>query len=1380
LTDKPAPPEPPMRTPKELKRLIRVLLVLVAVVVGLRALLISPPGHALVTAIANGQTIGRFGRLHVEGLHGDVLSNFSVDRATLSDAKGVWLDARGLKVSWSPLPILGRVFHADRVQASTVRVVRRPELAPAGPPKPMPLSVEVKSLSGQLELMEGFARQYGRWAVDGGLDLRRIGRQQGKLKAQSLTRPGDFLTLDFDTGVGPKGLTLALEAREAKGGSIAGALGYSPSEPFVAEARANGEDGRGSFHATASSGALTPLKADGSWTKDGGHAQGVVAFAGSDLFKPYMDRVGSQAGFDLAFQRRPDGRFWTNLSLAAENLAARGQGAVDAQPLGSKSGMRVSLSTPSASRLLGQKLAGRAAFDGTVTGTPADWRLAGTLSAEQAGVDGYALASLSGPAEARARDGRLDGQWSPQGSGGAGTGMVANLIGPRPKAQISASRLADGRVILDQLDLDGADLVVRGKGARGLVGGFSFEGQAEIPRVASLRPDGRGSLSARWRAAEAGRDRPWTLGFTAEGKGFASGLGQLDRLLGPSPRLKADGQFSKGVVRLEKAAITGQAGEARGQGSVNLNGALDLKIDWTARGPFEAGPVTIAGDARGSGRVSGKLLEPRVELASSFDRIDLPDLPLQHAEINLSFAKDPKGYDGAVAVKAQSAWGPAFAQSRFAFTKAGVRLDQLNLDAGGVKAEGSVALNRTGPSDADLSFVAGPGAFLTAGWAKGRIRLTEAAANGAELEATGANLAFRDSPLAIQSLRLSGRGTLARLPFTLNASAAEGQLPLTFDGSGLYQRIGQVATVSLSGAGKFRGAAYRTGSPFTVTLGPQERAVQADLTLGHGRLSARAHETKTGFDASANVSGVDVSAFNPRLVGQVDGTLAANGRGAQLSGTLQARLSNLRDNDAPEAGAITAEVRAQLSGQTLRIAATGRDSANGTGLLDVELPVAASAAPLRLAIARTQPIGGRFSVQGEARPYWSILVGGEDSLSGQISAQGDISGTLASPTIKGTANLSGGRLQDARTGLDLRNVTLAADFNHDAAVVHAFSAGDGHGGSISGQGQVDLARGGSSSFTLNLHRFTVLDRDETNARASGPLTLTRAADGKMKLAGKLRIDRAVISPNPPTPSGVVKLDVIEKNRPPGRGLDFAPPQSGPAVELDIALNAPGQVLVQGRGLNVELTLNARLGGTTRAPEMTGRATVIRGDFTFASKRFDFQPNGYVDLSTHVADMRLSLEAVYNPPTGGLIATAVVRGTAANPDITLTSTPSLPQDEILSQILFGASASQLSTAQAAQIGAATASLTTGAGLDVLSNLREFAGLDVLTFGAEGSALTVTGGKYVGNNLYLEVVGGGQGGTAVQADWRVLKNLSVVSQFTGQGYSKLSVFWRKDFH
>lgn len=1373
------PAEPPHGPPRGLRRALTALAILVAVVVGARIFIVSPPGRSLATAMIDGRSLGRFGRLGVQGLHGDILSNFTIDRVTLSDAKGVWLVGRKVQVRWSPLGLFGRTVHAQRVSAATVDILRRPQLLPpAVPGGPLPVSIEIGRFTSEVQLMPAFAKRYGRWAVAGDLDLMRSGAKRGAIEAHSLVRQGDFLSLNFDMG-GHDWLKLALQAREAKGGSLAGALGYAPDQPFRVDVHADSVGQRGAFDATAVSGPYTPVHAHGDWTDGDGRAQGVIAFAGSDLLKPFSQRLGPQAAFQLAFQRRADGRYDTTLSAQTDNLDARGQGVVALRPFGAPSGVRLKASTASLSRLIGRRLAGAATFDGTWRGALQDWRLAGGFTAKQAGLDGYTLAGVAGPVQVRFAKGRIDGEGRLQGEGGAGRGLFGGLLGARPKGGLALARLPDGRLILQQFDVDGADLSVHGRGARGLTGAFSFEGKAEIPRLAAVRKGAGGALAATWRAAETGRGRPWSVAFIADGRNFASGLGQLDRLLGHAPKLTAAGEYAKGVVRVNASTLTGQAGQAKAKGTVALNGALDLKLDWNAQGPFQAGPVTLAGNARGSGGVTGQILHPKVELTSSFERIDLPELTLQHALVDLAFARDPSGYDGQISVKAGSAWGPAQAQSRFAFSPAGVRLEQLSLDAGGVKAHGAVTLSRSGPSDADLTFAAGPGAFLTAGSAHGTIRLTDAAAAQAAVEVEGVNVAFRNAPYTIQSLRLAGHGALDHLPFSLSATIG-GSVPASFEGSGVYGRNGAAQTVSLTGSGKLHSVAYRTLSPLVVGLSPGVRTLSADIGVGRGRVTASVREAQDGLTARGNVAGLELAALDTRLSGELEGAMNVTGKGAQLSGTLDSRLSNVQDKDAPEAGALSAQIRATLAGNRLQLAATGRDTKGGNAVAQVDLPVAASATPLHLAIARTQPISGRFSVQGEAGPYWMLVAGGENSLTGQLAAQGTIGGTLAAPSISGTANLQKAAFEDARTGLQLRDMAMTVDFSHEAAVVQTFKGDDGHGGTITGQGRVNLARGGDSSFTLELRRFEVLNRDEASARASGPVTVTRAADGHIKLAGKLRVDRAEISPNPPTPSGVVRLNVIEINKPAGRGQDYAPPNTGPPIELDISLDAPGQVLVQGRGLNLELSMRAHVGGTTRDPSLTGVATVVRGDYTFAGKRFDVSPGGVINLSTHVDDIRLNLEAVYNPPAGGLTATVYVRGTAAHPDISITSSPSLPQDEILSQILFGSSATQLSTTQAAQIGAATASLATGGGMDVLNNLSRFAGLDVLSFGTVGSSLAVTGGKYVGSNLYLEVVGGGQGGTSVQADWRALKNFSIVSQIAGQGYSRISIYWRKDFH
>ena len=56
------------------------------------------------------------------------------------------------------------------------------------------------------------------------------------------------------------------------------------------------------------------------------------------------------------------------------------------------------------------------------------------------------------------------------------------------------------------------------------------------------------------------------------------------------------------------------------------------------------------------------------------------------------------------------------------------------------------------------------------------------------------------------------------------------------------------------------------------------------------------------------------------------------------------------------------------------------------------------------------------------------------------------------------------------------------------------------------------------------------------------------------------------------------------------------------------------------------------------------------------------------------------------------------------DVQITSSPELPEDEILSRFLFGRSLSQISPVQALQIAAAIRSLSGGDGTGVIDRLR----------------------------------------------------------------------------
>ncbi len=91
---------------------------------------------------------------------------------------------------------------------------------------------------------------------------------------------------------------------------------------------------------------------------------------------------------------------------------------------------------------------------------------------------------------------------------------------------------------------------------------------------------------------------------------------------------------------------------------------------------------------------------------------------------------------------------------------------------------------------------------------------------------------------------------------------------------------------------------------------------------------------------------------------------------------------------------------------------------------------------------------------------------------------------------------------------------------------------------------------------------------------------------------------------------------------------------------------------------------------------------------------------------------------------------------------------MPQDELLSRILFGTSITNLSAPEALQLASAVAALQSGTGsLDPINALRKAIGLDRLRIVpadvATGQKTAIGAGKYITRKLYVEVVTDGAG-------------------------------------
>jgi translocation and assembly module TamB len=1355
--------------------------ILLAVLAVVRYGPLTSTGRHLIETAASGLKLGQLGRLKVDGLKGDIWGRFSVAKVTVTDAKGAWIEADRLNVRWSPGALMFLSARIDEADVALVRVVRRPILGPKTAPskRGRAVTLDLRSLNARVETLPAFSVQRGLMTLAVRLKLPR-GRsgETGAVNIRSLLRPTDFVDARFDVR---RGRPLAVLARvwEAGGGPFAGALGLPVDRPFAAYASARGRTRAGSLDVTASSGDATVLTAHGVWTRDRRDFNASADLTASSLTADWARRVGPEVEIEAVTRKAKRGLSLVALHAKSANLAVSAQGSADVAKARSKAGLKVTLAATDLSALLGGgPRTASAKFEGLLKGDLAAWRLDGTLDAAGVAVDGYRLARAHGPVSITGRQARFTAKVALQGAGGAGRGMLAAVAGPAPKADADLELRPDGRIDVRALKASGTGFTLTGSGGPSLLGGQSYDARMTLSDLGLVRKGWAGALSMQLSAKQPGKSKPWRIDLRGKARDLKTGAADLDVLLGAAPSVTFAATADDGNTQVQTARIEGAKAQFSATGAAGRGGALTLDTSWSAQGPFRIGPLEIGGKGAGAGTITGTLADPRADLSADFGEVDLPRLKLTDAHAHLTLVSTDKVLTGGIAVNAASLYGPARAKTGFRVAPDGLDLIGVDVDAGGVQLSGSATLRGRLASAADLTVAIGPGAILSQGQASGTLRVADGRVPLVAVDLSASNAVILGSGVVLAKARLTGQGPFSRTPFKLSAAGRAPQGAFSLDGSGVYEDAVGGRRLTLEGQGQFRDLAFHTLEPAVFGLTGTDRITRVRLQLGEGQASLDAHGAGGVFTASGAVRGVDLKAVDSDFAGAFDADFALQGRGDTLAGDLNATLKNARSVDAPAGTEVDGALKASLRGDRLTLAAQATGAGGLKSSLNIVLPAVATAAPLRIAVATDKPIQGQFSAEGEIRPLWSLFYGGERTLAGQARVSATLGGTLKDPELTGQASVAQGRLEDFATGLVLTDLSLDADLKRKVITLASFTAQDGKDGKASGSGSISLERGGASNLTLRLENFRLLDSDAAQARATGLVKVTRGADGRAKLEGALQLNRAEINAETRLPRTPPTLDVVEINRPVSEAMQDRPPPSRTLpVDLDVSLTAPRHVAVKGLGIDAELSLDARVTGTLASPHLTGRAYVVQGAYDFAGHRFAFDDTGSIRLGDSPEQIRLDLSASYETPT--LTSTIHIRGTAAKPEITLSSSPSLPQEEILSQVLFGSSAAQLSGAQSAQLASTVTALATGGGFDLMGGLRQLTRLDRLVIGGDAlSGVTVAGGKYISDNVYLEIVGGGREGPSAQVVWQVKRRFSIASQLGGQQGAKLTVRWSRD--
>jgi len=360
-------------------------------------------------------------------------------------------------------------------------------------------------------------------------------------------------------------------------------------------------------------------------------------------------------------------------------------------------------------------------------------------------------------------------------------------------------------------------------------------------------------------------------------------------------------------------------------------------------------------------------------------------------------------------------------------------------------------------------------------------------------------------------------------------------------------------------------------------------------------------------------------------------------------------------------------------------------------------------------------------------------------------------------------------------------VKASGRFDGSRLVVDSFSGSTARGGAVSGRGSFDLSaeNGYGMDLAIDARAAQIIDRDDLKAQVTGPITIRSDGSGGT-IGGDVRLVSGTYRLGSATAAAQVpSLEVRELNRP---FDDSEPPRRESPWRYDVKIRAPDGLEVTGLGINSEWSANLDLGGTVSAPRITGVAELIRGTYDFAGRRFDLS-RGIIRFQGESPPNPV-LDITAEGGVQGLNAIIRVTGRGQRPQISFTSTPALPQDELLSRLLFGTSITNLSAPEALQLAAAVAALNdTGGGLDPINAVRAAVGLDRLRIVpadvVTGQGTGIAAGKYLGREIYVEVVTDGRGYSATQVEFQITRWLSILGTLSTIGRQSVNVRVSKDY-
>ena len=1332
--------------------------------------------------------------VHVGRVSAPLTGHFTIESVSVSDIKGPYAEVDNIVLDWSPMALLRGRFTAESLTADKIALARLPIPGKPAPKKEsqggfsLPIGIDIEKFDfAEIDIAEAVAGEDYPLSASG--HARAVtDRISGAIDIEHRTRAGTYVRADVEYAPDQNVLDIKAEVNEPEGGIVATLLKLpgAPALNITVDGDGPLSDWKGHVAASLSGKTLGEIDVRHQLNAE---SDRTVTITGEGEFSPltpseFQSLVEGKTDIDVSATLSPNGRIKIGKGListgsfvltASGTYDKTGENDLDINVDGVNGGS-VPFSWPIDDDALSISLE-NAAF--SLHGPANDAELSTTvtlsqLSLPQLSASGVSLAANGTGFNLLTRTGALN------------LGLSVESLAFRDESldrMIEAPLSLKSRVTLSPKTVQ-LDNVALESGAVGATANVDYNletseatGHAKLFVLADALPD-----------AVSGMIKDMTRIESDFFLTTASGDAVLKNLEVENGLINAGGEVS----------LTGG----------NINATLKAKLSELQR----LSPQ-VSGSAVVDAKITGEIAKPDIDATISADSLQISGETLKDFVAKLSGTADMSAPSGTLSATGTYADAPLSVSANVTSKDGETEISGIDGTVGANTFSGDLVLNKAFQPAGGISFdfpdlklLAGLAGQKAEGAISGRIELDNANdriglsidARGDRLIVNGITANNLDADMTvsdISALKASGKITLGSVTVSgqtltdITVAARNEGTTTSFDVTARHdgQPVALKADVSRGDTlaitlnqleGSPMALNLRLLAPARISIANGTTRID-NLRLGVGGGTVTASGTVgERLNITANINGVSAAIANQFMPsvgasGTISGTVTANGTIARPQADYNLRWDNANLQQANS-----------LGGQPFTLTTSGRYDGNQVTTDTTIINPQGINARITGSVGLTGNRPLNLNVKGKLPMQVASAIAANSgfAITGSANVDATIGGTITSPSYSGDVSVAIDTLTDIRRNISLNNIDGSVRLSGNQLVVSGLTGRLAAGGTVTINGTIGLSGGYPASLTIVADNAVINDGQMLTTTANGTLTVDGPLLSRPLLAGKLTLARTAIVIPDRLPASISQIDIVHEDASKAvlRQAEILAPQQASGAQttlaLDLTIEAPNAIFVRGRGVDAELGGTVRITGTTQDPIVSGGFDLVRGRLSILGRRLTFT-QGRITFGGALIPM-IDLRA--DTSAGGTDVTIALQGIANDPQVQLSSSPPLPDDEILAQLLFNQSSSQLSALQIAQLADAVIQLTGGTDQSLFGSIRQVLGVDNLDLStdSEGNA-SVSVGKYLNNNTYLEIEQSRDTGTRASINIDIGRNFIVKGSASTSGETTGGIFYEKEY-